>query len=123
MLEIYAKQYIINNIHNNKQINLGGSIMISINCLFCNSKCTIADSQINDGHFYICENCGRYFTEDYLENKLDRYNEYDKEVISNFLKNRDRNDFHNILTVEYLDKILKSHKNNVIKEVSEYLDI
>ena len=63
------------------------------------------------------------FTEDYLENKLDSYNEYDKEVISNFLKNRDKNDFHKILTTEYLDEILKSHKNNVIKEISDYLDL
>ncbi len=96
--------------------------MTDKNCLFCNSKCTVTDSQINDSYFYNCENCGKYFTEDYLENKLDHYNEYDKEVISNFLKNRDKNDFHKILTTEYLDEILKLHNEQVIKEVGKYLD-
>lgn len=96
--------------------------MTDRNCLFCNSICSIANSQFNDSYFYICENCGRYFTEDNLEKNLDNYNEYDKEVISNFLKSGDRTTFHKILTKEYLDEILKLHKEQVIKDVGEYLD-
>lgn len=92
-------------------------------CLFCGQDCIKEFSQFGGEYFYNCTNhCGKYFAEESLENNIVNYNEYDKEVISNFLRNRSKNDFHEILTKEYLDKILESHKEQLIKDVGEYLD-
>lgn len=92
-------------------------------CLFCGQDCIKEFSQLGGEYFYNCtNNCGKYFVEENFENNIDNFNEYDKEVISHFLKNRDKNDFHEILTKEYLDKILKLHREQLITEVGEYLD-
>lgn len=71
-------------------------------CLFCEGNSRIELSQKSDGLFYICNNCGRYFAEEKLETKLSEFTKEEKQKISNYLKNRKRNDFQEILTIELL---------------------